>query len=336
VSDLPYRRYQRIRLRYPWSDAWPCYLLVVFAALALTAMVPGGPARAVLTVPVLLGVPGALTLGAAQARRSVDATAFGALAVMLSLLWLAFATLILTAVKVRISGSSVYVCLLLVCCVLAAAAQWQLRRRAARDRAMLRARYDGGAIGRAPGGTGGRPPGRQLLPAREPADVLCVPDEIGASSKRGAWYAIGGVLAGAALLGGGALAYTSMPHQAPVGYTWLAWSGPKPDGVMAVGADGIKLPFTIAREQPGTADYRLTASWTGGGTAHALAAPRTLRVGGGKTVTAVLSVPRPPGACAYRIVVTLTELGTARPQSWSINVSVRASLDTKPPARCAS
>jgi hypothetical protein len=309
VIDLAYRLYQRIRLGYPWSGAWPCYLLVAFAALALTAVVPGGPARAVLAVPVLLGVPGALTLGAAQARRSVDATAFGALAVMLSALWLAFATLILTVLQVRISGVSVYVCLLLVCCVLAAAAQRQLRRRAAREPA--------------------------VLPAREPADVLSVPDEIGASARRGAWYAVGGVLAGVALLGGGAVAYASAAHQAPAGYTWLAWSGAKADGVITVGAHGIALPFEITNEERGTTEYRLTASWTGGGTALALAAPRTLRIGGEKTVRATLSIPQPPGACAFRIVVTLTELGTAHPQSWSINAGVRASPGTDGPAGCA-
>ena len=301
---------QGIRLRYRWSYAWPWYLLAAFAALAFTAVVPGGPARATLAVPVLLGVPGALTLGAAQARRSVDAVAFCALAVVLSGLWLAFATLILTVFRVPVSGVSAYVCLLLVCCVLAAGASQQLRRRAADE-------------GVTQGG-------------REPADVLGVPDEAGASPKRGAWYAAGGALAGAALLGGGALAYVSAPHQAPAGYTWLAWSGAKATGVITVGAGGIALPFEITHEEPGTTEYRLTASWTGGGKAHALAPPRTLRVAGDKTVAATLSIPQPPGACAYRVVVTLTELGTARPHSWSINAGVRASPGASEPAGCAS
>jgi hypothetical protein len=302
-------------VRYPWSGAWPCYLLAAFAALALTAAVPGGPARAVLAVPVLLGVPGALTLGAVQARRSVDGTAFGALAVMLSALWLAFATLILTVFKVRISGVSVYICLLPVCCLLAAAAQRRLRRPAC-ERAVL-------------------PHERAVPPAGEPADVLSVPAETGASASRGAWYAVGGVLAGVALLGGGALAYTSAPHPPPVGYTWLAWSGAQVNGVIAVGAQGIALPFEITREEPGASEYRLTASWTGGGTAYALAAPRTLRIGGDKIVRGTLSIQRPPGACAYRIVVTLTELGAAHPRSWSINAGVRASLGAGGPAGCA-
>ena len=306
MSDPPYRRHQGSRLRYRWPDAWPCYLLAAFAALALTALVPGGPARAVLAVPVLLGVPGALTLGAAQARRSVDATAFGALAVMLSALWLAFATLILTVGKVRISGASVYVCLLLVCCALTAAAQRQLRR---------------------------RPPAE---PAVLPADVLSVPDETGAAPKRGAWYAVGGVLAGTALLAGGALAYASAPHPAPAGYAWLAWSGAKANGVIAVGAQGITLPFEITHQEPGPTEYWLAATWTGDGQAHALAAPRTLRVSGDKTVRATLSIPQPPGACAYRIVLTLTELGPAHPRSWSINAGVRASRGAGGPAGCAS
>ena len=310
MSDLPYRPGHGSRLRYRWSDAWPCYLLAAFSALALTAVVPGGPARAVLALPVLLGVPGALTLGAAHARRSVDAAAFGALAVVLSALWLAFATLILTLFQVRIGGVSVYLCLLLVCCGLTAAAQRQLRRRAA--------------------GEGAMPAGR----GRQP-DVLGVPDEIGASPKRGAWFAVGGVLAGAALLGGGALAYTSAPHPAPVAYTWLAWSGAKANGVITVGAKGITLPFEITHQAPGSTVYRLTASWTGGGKAHALAAPRSLRVDGDRIVAATLSIPQPPGGCAYRVVVTLTELGTVHPQSRSINVGVRADRGAGQPAGCA-
>ncbi len=308
MSDLRYRTYQRSRFRQRWLDAWPCYLLAAFAALALTAFMPGGPARAVLALPVLLGVPGALTLGAAQARRSVDATAFGALAFMLSALWLAFAALILAVLKVRISGVSVYACLLLVCCVLTAGAQWRLRRAAGEN---------------------------AVLPPREPADMLGVPSETGASPKRGAWYAAGGVLAGAALLSGGALAYASAPHQPPAGYTWLAWSGAKANGVITVGAGGISLPFEITHQEPGPTAYRLAVGWTGDGKAHALAAPQTLRVGGGKTVRATLSIPRPPGACAYRVVVTLTELGPAHPQSWSINVGVRAAPGAGGPAGCA-
>lgn len=310
MSGPPYQRYQGIRHRYRWPDAWPWCLLAAFAALALTALVPGGPARAIVAVPVLLGVPGALTLGAAQARRTVDPTAFGALSVVLSALWLAFAALILTVFAVRVSGVSVYVCLLLVCCALAATAQRRLRSRVAGADA--------------------------VLPAREPADVLSVPDEAGASPRRGAWYAVGGVLAGVALLGGGALAYTSAPHPAPAGYTWLAWSAHRADTVVEVGADGTNLPFEVTRQQPGTAEYRLTATWTGGGRANSLAAPRTLRIVGMRTVTASLSLPRPAGACAYRVVVTLTELGTPHPQSWSINTSVRASPGTRGATRCAS
>jgi hypothetical protein len=309
VSGPRYRLGRGLRLRYRWPGAWPWHLLAAFAALAFTTVVPGGPARAILAVPVLLGVPGALTLGAAQARRRVDAVAFCALSVVLSGLWLAFAALILTVFHVRVSGVSAYVCLLLICCVLAAGASRQLRRRAA--------------------GGGG------IQAGGEPADVLCVPDEAGVSPKRGAWYAAGGALAGAALLGGGALAYVSAPHQAPAGYTWLAWSGAKATGVIAVGAGGIALPFEITHAEPGAAEYRLTASWTGGGKAHALAPPRTVRVAGDKTITATLSIPQPPGGCAYRVVVTLTELGTARPHSWSINAGVRASRGASEPAGCA-
>jgi hypothetical protein len=292
--------------RLSWSAAWPCYLLLAFAALALAAVVPAGPPRAVVAAPVLFGVPGALTLGALQARRSVDVFAFGGLAAVVSVVWLAFAALLLNAVQIRITAGSVYACLLLACAALATVAQLRLRR--------------------------GFPETR----ARAETDVLSPPDARSGSAARGARYAVVAVVTGAALLAGGGYAYARAPHPAPAGYTWLAWTGPRATGVITVGPAGRTLHFQIEHQQPGTAEFRLAADWTGGGKQHALAAPRNVRVGAGKIVQASLAIPRPPGACAYHVVVTLTELGGAHPRTWSINADVRADRHPSGQAGCAS
>lgn len=305
-----------------WSAAWPCYLLLAFAALALDAVVPAGPARAVVAAPVLLGVPGALTLGAFQARRSVDIVAFGALAAVLSVLWLAFAALLLNAVQIRIAADSVYACLLLACASLATVAQLRIRR-GSRE---ARARERGSPA--APVPPGGSSPWAVT-------DVLSPPDEHRGSAARGARYALVAVVAGTALLAGGAYAYARAPHPAPAGYTWLAWTGQRATGIITIGPGGRTLPFQIGHEQPGTAEFRLTADWTGGNRQYALATPRIVRLGAG-TVQASLAIPRPPGACAYRVVVTLTELGGAHPRTWSINADVRAGRKTGGQDRCAS
>ena len=282
------------RFGFSWSAVWPGYLLAAFAALALVLLLlPGGPGRAVVATPILLGVPGALTLGAVQARRLVDAAAFGGLAAVLGVGWLVFAVLILSAMQVRISAVSVYACLLVASVILAAAAQWRLLR---------------------PGG------------AQPAADVLSAIDEPGGLPRRGPWYAAVALLAGAALLGGGALAYVREPHPAPTGYTWLTWTGVRAQGIIPVGPAGLTLPLQVRHEQPGTGTFRLSAGWASDadGKRHALAPPRTVTIGANKTVVARLTIPRPPGGCAYRVVVTLTELGTAHPRTWSVNVDVRA------------
>lgn len=273
---------------FSWRPAWACWLLLLFAALALAALVPAGPARAAVAVPVLFFVPGALTLGAVRARPSGDAAAFGGLAVMLSALWLAFAALLLNALHVRISGASVYVCLLLTCAVLAAST-----------------------------GISRRDPGER--------------------APRGTWLAASAVVAGVALLAGGTFWYVRASQQPPAPYTWLAWSGAPSDGVIAVGPAGLTMPFQIRHQQSGTAAFRLTADWTGAaGQQHALAAPQTVRLGSDQTVEGKLTIPPPPGACAYRVVVTLTEADTAHPQTWSINADVRAGQPPRGDRGCAS
>jgi len=292
VSIIRYRAVVE-RSGFSWSALWPGYLLAAFAALGLVLLLPGGPGRALVATPILLGVPGALTLGAVQARRLVDAAAFGGLAALLGVIWLVFAALLLNVLQVRISAVSMYGCLLVTCAILAAAAQWRLLRQGS---------------------------------AQPVADVLGAIDEPGGLPRRGAGYAVVALLAGAALLGGGALAYVAGPHPAPAGYTWLAWTGVRTTGPIPVGPAGLTLPLQVRHEQPGTGTFRLSARWVSDadGKQHPLALARTVKIGPDKTMAARLTIPRPPGGCVYRVVVTLTELDTAHPRTWSVNVDVRA------------
>lgn len=284
-----------------WRRAWPCYLLASFAALAVAPAVPAGLARAVVTVPVLLLVPGALLLGAllgfrGQARRSFDAVGFGCLAAVLSALMLAFAALTLNTAQIRITATSVWGCLLVACAMLATAAQLRLR--------------------------GQRPGGDEAIVT----DVLTPPAEDAARPRGSAMrYGVAALAAGVVLLAGAAYGYAKGPRPAPVGYTWLAWTGPRIDGVVSVGQSGLTLPFQIRHEQSAAAEFRLAADWTGGGRQHQLGRPVTVRVGPDKTVSGSLAIPQPPGGCAYRLVVSLTEIGVAHGQTWSINASVRRS-----------
>ena len=284
-----------------WRQAWPCYLLAIFAALALAPTVPAGLARAVVTVPILLLAPGSLLLGAllgfrGQARRSFDAVGFGCLAAVLSALMLAFAALTLNAAQLRITATSVYGCLLVACALLATVTQLRLRRR--------------------------RPGGDEAAVT----DVLAPPaEDAGRPRGRALRYAVAAVAAGVVLLGGAAYGYAKGPRPVPVGYTWLAWSGPRIDGVVSVGRSGLTLPFQIGHEQSAAAEFTLAADWTGGGRQHQIARPVTVRVGPDKTVSGSLAIPQPPGGCAYRLVVSLTEIGVAHGQTWTINASVRRS-----------
>jgi hypothetical protein len=260
--------------------AWPCWLLLLFACLAVTRLLPEGEGRAVVAAPILLSVPGALTLGALLAGRNLAGAWFGCLAALLSMVWAAFASLALYVLQVPITAKSTYWCLLLICAPLAAVAQARLIR--------------------------GRP-------ADAPED----------SPRVQAGYALAAVVAGLALLAGATYGYLHVPHPAPVGYTWIAWSGHQVKGIIPVGGSGITMPFEIEHQQAGTAAFRLTAAWTGAGQQHSLARPVTMRIGPGKTMRGALAIPPPPGGCTYRIEVTMTELGQAQPQSWSINADVR-------------
>jgi hypothetical protein len=190
---------------------------------------------------------------------------------------------------ILITAKSTYACLLVICVPLAAVAQLRLLRRS-----------------RATGGGAERTPWR-------PRAVV----------RRGG-YAVAALAAGTALLGAGTYSYLHGPRPAPAGYTWIAWSGPQVSAVMQVGPSGTTLPFQISHQQATAGVFRLTAAWAGAsGAQHALATAVTLRIGPDKMMNGNLAIPAPPGGCTYRVTVTLTQVGPAHPQSWSVNADVR-------------
>ncbi len=295
------------RVGAAWDAAWPSCLLVIFAGLALVHFLSPGYARSIVAIPVLLSVPGALTLGVLLTRSQVDRIFFSCIAALLSVLWLAFASLALYVLHVLITAKSTYWCLLLVCAVLAVMAQ--LRR------ARMMAPSD-----RADVGIGARNHARRFDVANTGISVV---DSDGLGGFRDVRYALAALAAGVALLGGGAYFYTHSSHSAPAGYTWIAWAGKPANGVIPVSPSGGTLPFQIEHQQASTAAFLLTAVWTGSGRQHSLATPVALHIGPDKMIQGKLAIPVPPGGCTYRIVVTLTEVGPANPRSWSINADVR-------------
>jgi hypothetical protein len=278
-------KHSRRRAGAWWRTVWPCWLLLIFAGLAVARALPAGPERAVIVAPILLFVPGALALGALLAGQWLRGAWFGCLAAVLSMIWAAFASLALYLLSVPITAESTYSCLLLICTLLAAVAQFRLTKIDA--------------------------------PAASAEDIR----ETNAWTRIG--YPLAAIAGGGALLAGGTYTYLHVPHPAPVGYTWLAWSGKKVAGVVPVGGAGITMPFEIEHQQPDAAAFQLTAVWTGTGQQHALAKPVTFHIGPDNTMRGVLAIPPPPGGCTYRLLVTLTELGQPHPQSWSINADVR-------------
>jgi len=116
-------------VRKSFHRAWPCWALLALAASALVYLIPGGYVRAVLAVPVLLIVPGSLTLGAILGSRNrLPDAVFVCFAALLSITWWVFASLILSGLGILITASSTYWALLLACAFLAAGAQARLRR----------------------------------------------------------------------------------------------------------------------------------------------------------------------------------------------------------------
>jgi hypothetical protein len=285
-----------------WLAAWPCWALLIFASLAAVRFLPEGYARTIVAAPILLLVPGSLTLEAVFGERRPRGTAFVCFAALLSVICSAFASLAIYAIKVLITAGSTYWCLLIVTAVLAALAQTRLTRshRTARGYVIT-------------------DPGRPVAGA----------DAAGTSAATGrsGYYAIAAVAAGLILLGGGAYAMEHVSHPAPAGYTWMAWTGKRIEGPIPIGSAGTKLPFQIVHRQSYATTFQLRATWLGT-RSRLLARPVTLSIGPNRTVRGALFVPPLHNGCTYRIVLALTSRQidplTQKRQEWSINANVRA------------
>ena len=293
------------RLKLLWLSAWPLWALVLFVSLAGVRLLPVDYVRAVLAAPVLLLVPGSLMLGATfSQRRRPQGVVFACYAALLSVAWSAFASLALYVLHVLITADSTFWCLFIISTVLAAVAEARL------------------VLGR---GTGRR---AAIKPETLDPDLFdAEADEVETSSPgRGYYYAVIAVVAGISLLAGGLYAYERLPHPAPTGYTWLAWTRPPKNGDIDISPTGTRLSFRIVHHQANAATFRLSAAWQGS-RSRPLAKPLTLSMGPNRTFRGSLFIPPLPDGCTYRIVVALTaarpiNAPTDSPQTWSINADV--------------
>lgn len=276
-----------------WQRTWPCWLVVIFAALALVLKLPGGWGRAVVALPIAILVPGALTLGASRGRRRIDWVAASFLSALLGVLWTAFASLILFVVHVLITAGSTFVCLLVICVLLAIAAQLRISL--------------------------------ENLPTQAESEDIpaSLMDGSESSVVKTLAYHVAAVAGGILLLVAGTYSYVHGSLPAPADYTWIAWSGPQVTGIISVGPSGTSLPFTIEHHEATSGEYKLAATWGSATQPHSLAKPVTLQLGPEGTLNGRLSIPAPPGGCTYRLVLTLTQLHGVAQKSWFINADVR-------------
>jgi len=290
-----------------WLSAWVIWALLAFASLAAVRELPAGYARAGVAAPILLLVPGSLTLGVVfSGRRRPQGAAFACYAVLLSAIWSAFVSLGLYVLNVRITAESTYWGLLVISAALAIVAQIRL-------------------LLERPGR------GRRVAPQAETPDPDLSDaevDETGtpAEVRHAGRYAFLALVAGASLIAGGVYAYQQLPHPTPTDYTFMAWTGPRVTRAIAVGSAGTDLRFQIVHRESHTTTFRLSAAWAGT-PSRPLARPIIVTIGPGKTFKGTLFVPPLPDGCIYRIVVALTAARqisplTHKPQTWSINVDV--------------
>lgn len=300
TSQDPLRRFKPL-----WLSAWPLWSFVVFGSLAVVPSLPGDHTRAAVAAPILLMVPGSLTLGAIFGLRLPRGAAFVCYAALLSAVWTVFASLALYVRGMSITADNTYWCLLFVTAVLAVVAEARL------------------LLGRQ--GTGRR--AAPKLDAVDPDRSEAEANYAHTPAVRGAgFYGILAVVAGVSLLTGGLYAYDHLPGPAPVGYTWMAWTGPQVKGDIAVDSAGTDLHFQIVHRQSDKTLFRLTAAWLGS-PSQPLAKPLTFSIGPDQTFRGALFVPPLPDGCTYRIVVALTAAQqidplTKKPRTWSIDADV--------------
>jgi hypothetical protein len=295
------------RFKILWLSAWPFWALIVFASLAAVHLLPGGYSRAVVAAPILLTVPGSLTLGAVfNQRRRPRGMAFVCYATLLSAVWSVFASLTLYAHGNLITADTTYWCLLIFSAVLAIVAEARL------------------LLGRP--GRGRRIAGQPEALDPDLSEAELNDAEVPTAAKGGGYYAILAAVASVSLLGGGVYAYNQLPHPAAPGYTWIDWTGRQITGDISVGSAGAKLGFQIVHHEPDTTSFQLSATWLGT-PSRALAKSLTLSIGPNQTFRGALFVPPLPNGCTYRIVVTLSASRqndplTNKRQTWSINADI--------------
>jgi hypothetical protein len=277
------------RLTPLWVSAWPVWAVVLFAALVTTRDLPAGYARAVIALPILLLVPGALTVCALFGPKGRPrGTTFLGYAAMLSLVWLCFASLALYILHILITAGSTYSALLVVCAVLATVAEARLlRERETADSPVI---ATSGSMGGRPGSAGNPRPAAKTPP-----------------------YAVAAaVVAGFGLLCGGVYFYDRLPHPVPGDYTQLAWTRISDQSTVAVGPSGVRVSFKVTSQEPTPTHFRLSSEWEGM-PARPLSKPVTFTLDPNKTLTGMLLVPPPADQCTYRIVLTLVAVGERDP-----------------------
>jgi hypothetical protein len=290
-----------------WLSTWPLWALLAFASLAAVRWLSRDFAAASLAASILLMIPGSLTLGAVfNPRRRPRGLVFICYAALLSAVLSVFSSLALYACGVLITAQSTYWCLLAVLTVLATTAEVRL------------------LLARPPKGRRASHKLDALNPNQSDAETDDV--ETPATTRHAGYYSIVAVLGGVSLLAGGLYAYDRLPHPAPPGYTWMAWTGPATKGDITIGSTGTELSFQIVHQQPDNTTFELSAWWLGI-PSRPLTKSLTLSVGPNQTYQGTLFVPQLPNGCTYRIVVALTAAQqidplTKKPKTWSINVDV--------------
>jgi hypothetical protein len=290
-----------------WLSFWPLLALCLFGSLSIVRLLPGGYARAVVAVPILLIVPGSLTLGVVfSQRRRPRGAAFIVYAALLGTIWSALASVALYFSGRLITADSTYWSLLTASAVLAVAAE-------------VRLLLWGPGRGRR---AYAKP--EVLNPDLSDAEVNVA--EMPMESRRSGSYVVLAGVTGVCLLAGAVYTYDHLPHPSPVGYTYMDWIKPSVRGTIEVGSTGTKLHFQIVHRQSDTTKFQLSAVWLGH-PSRPLAKSVTFRVGPNQTFRGALFVPPLPNRCTYRIVVALTAFGqldslTKQPQTWSINADV--------------
>lgn len=292
-----------------WLSVWPLWAVLVFAMLAATRLLPAGLARAVVATPILLTVPGSLTLGALFGRhhRPVRLTFF-CYTVLISVVWTVFGSLALYLSGILITAVHLYWCLLIISVALGLAAgtrlvlDWQGRGR------RVATRPD------------------EVDPDRSAAEARAaeVPP-----ARTGVLAVAAAAVVGVGLLAGGGYAFEHHHGPPAPGYTTLSWTRPRvvDQAPLPLSDHGRQLAFQIVHHQPGTTRFTLTATWLGH-PSRSLAQPVSFSIGPDRTYHGSLSVPSLPTGCVYRLVLTLTADHQVDPltkstPTWTINAEVQ-------------